>query len=90
MEQIIVPVLFGLLIESVVYYADEFAVKRNLDWRLIAALVTSIGASLVFEIDVFAEDGFVSIVPFIGSAFTGIIFARTANFAHNIIERVHK
>lgn len=89
MEQIVIPVLFAVLIESVVYHVEQLVVERNFDWRLIAALVSSILACVVFQIDIFAEGGFVSVIPFVGSVFTGIIFARIANFTNNFIEAVH-
>lgn len=89
MDQIIVPVLFAVLIESVVYHVDQLVVNRNLDWRMISALIVSILASVAFSVDIFAEGGFVSVVPFVGSVFTGIVFARMANFANSLFEATH-
>lgn len=89
MDQIVVPVLFAVLIESVVYHVDQLVVNRNLDWRMISALIVSILASVVFSVDIFAEGGFVSVVPFVGSVFTGIVFARMANFANSLFEATH-
>lgn len=86
MDQIVIPVLFAVLIESVVYHVEQLVVNRNLDWKLISALVISILACVVFSVDVFEEGGFISVVPFVGSVFTGIIFARVANLTHNVIE----
>lgn len=89
MDQIVVPVLFAVLIEATVYFVDQLAVNRNLDWRMIAALLVSILACVAFSVDVFAEGGFVSVIPFVGSVFTGIIFARMANFANSVFEATH-
>lgn len=89
MDQIAVPVLFAVLIEAVVFYADQFAVNRNLDWKLISALVISMLACVAFQVDIFAESGFLSVIPFVGAAFTGIVFARVANFSHNVIQAVY-
>lgn len=82
------PVLIGLLIEAVVYYVDQLAVKRNLDWRLIAALITGIVGAVVFDLDVYAEAGLIAVVPLVGSVLTGILFSRVANFSHDVIQRV--
>lgn len=90
MDNIIVPALIGLFIESVVFYVDTFAVKRDLDWRMIAALVGGIAAAVAFNLDVFTESGFVTAVPYIGSVFTGVLFARFANLSHNIVERIRQ
>lgn len=82
------PVLVGLLIEAVVYYVDVLAVKRLLDWRLIAALVTGVVGAVAFGLDVYADSGLVAVAPFVGSIFTGILFSRVANFGHDAIQRV--
>lgn len=86
MEDIIVPAYFGVLVESVVYYAEQFGNKRNFDWRMIAALLISTLAAVVFQVDVFGE--YVALVPYVGSVFTGIVFSRVANFSHDVIQRV--
>lgn len=88
METLELPLLIGLLIEATVYYVDQLAVKRNLDWRLIAALITGIVGAVVFNQDVYAAAGLDAVVPFVGSAFTGILFSRVANFSHDVIQRV--
>lgn len=82
------PVLIGLLIEAVVYYVDVLAVKRNFDWRLVAALVAGIAGAVVFGQDVYAAAGLDAMVPFVGSVFTGILFSRVANATHDVIQRV--
>lgn len=88
MENLELPVLIGLLIEAIVYYVDVMAVKRNLDWRSIAALVAGITGAVVFKQDVYAAAGLDAIVPMVGSVFTGILFSRVANATHDVIQRV--
>lgn len=87
MENITLPILFAVLIEAVVFYVDTFAVKKKLDWRLIASIVVGIAAAVVFQQDLFAAE-FEAIVPYIGSVFTGLIFARLANAANDVIDKV--
>lgn len=82
------PVLIGLLIEAVVYYVDVLAVKRDFDWRLIAALVAGVAGAVVFKQDVYAAAGLDAAVPFVGSVFTGVLFSRVANATHDVIQRV--
>jgi hypothetical protein len=82
------PILIGLLIEAIVYYTEQLAVKRNFDWRLIAALVAGIAGAVVFEQDVYAAAGLNAVVPFLGSVFTGILFSRVANATHDVIQKV--
>lgn len=84
---IVLPVLFGVLIEAVVFYVDTFAVKKQLDWRLVASLVVGIGAAVVFQQDLFAAE-FTAVVPYVGSVFTGIIFSRLANITNDVIGKV--
>ena len=86
--EIQLPVLIGLLIEAAVYYVDMLAVKRDSDWRLIAALVTGVVGAVVFRQDVYSAAGLDAIVPFVGSVFTGVLFSRMANASHDIIQRV--
>lgn len=81
-----IPALFGLFIESVIYYANEFGVKRNFDWRMIAGLIGGIGVAVVFKQDVFGD--YTAVVPYVGSVFTGIIFSRVANATNDVIQRV--
>lgn len=88
METFELPILIGLLIEAIVYYVDQLAVKRNLDWRLIVALVAGVVGAVVFGQDVYAAAGLNAIVPFVGSVFTGILFSRMANATHDVIQRV--
>ena len=87
MENITLPILFAVLIEAVVFYVDTFAVKKKLDWRLIASIVVGIAAAVVFQQDLFAAE-FEAIVPYICSVFTGLIFARLANAANDVIDKV--
>lgn len=84
---IVLPVLFGVLIEAVVFYVDTFAVKKQLDWRLVASLVVGIGAAVVFQQDLFAAE-FTAVVPYVGSVFTGVIFSRLANITNDVIGKV--
>lgn len=84
---IVLPVLFGVLIEAVVFYVDTFAVKKQLDWRLVASLIVGIGAAVVFQQDLFAAE-FTAVVPYVGSVFTGIIFSRLANITNDVIGKV--
>ena len=84
--EIALPVLFGILIEAVVFYVDTFAVQKSLDWRLVASLIVGISAAVVFQQDLFTE--FVAIVPYVGSVFTGIIFARLANITNDVVDKV--
>jgi len=85
--EIALPVLFGVLIEAVVFYVDTFAVKKQLDWRLVASLVVGVGAAVVFQQDLFSAE-FTAVVPYVGSVFTGVIFSRLANVANDVIGRV--
>ncbi len=82
MDNIVLPVMFAVLIEAVVFYVDVFTVKKLLDWRMIAALIVGILAAVVFQQDLFTE--YTAIVPYIGSVFTGIIFARLANMTSDL------
>ena len=84
--EITVPLAFGVLIESVVFYADQFGNKRNFDWRMIAALAISIVAAAVMQVDIFAD--YVSAIPYAGSVMTGIVFSRVANATNDAIQRV--
>lgn len=84
MDSFVLPVLFGALIESVVFYVDRLAVQKIWDWRLIASLVIGIAAAVSFGQDVFAEAGYTAVIPFVGSVFTGILFGRASNFVHGI------
>jgi len=88
MENFQLPILIGLLIEAIVFYVDTLVVKRDLDWRLIAALVTGVVGAVVFGQDAYAAAGLDAIVPFVGSVFTGILFSRMANFSHDLIQRI--
>jgi 1,4-dihydroxy-2-naphthoate octaprenyltransferase len=85
--EIALPVLFGVLIEAVVFYMDTFAVKKELNWRLVASLVIGISAAVTFQQDLFAAE-FTSVVPYVGSVFTGIIFSRLANITNDVVDRV--
>jgi len=87
MDTITLPVLFAVLIEAVVFYVDTFAVKKQLDWRLVASIVVGVGAAVVFQQDLFASE-FNAIVPYVGSVFTGIIFSRLANVANDVIGKI--
>lgn len=89
MESVVVPALFMLLIESVVFYVDRLAVQGNFDWRLVASLVVSILAAAGFGVDAFAEAGFVSSIPFLGAVFTGIVFSRGANVVHGVAGKLN-
>lgn len=84
MDSFVLPVLFGALIEACVFFVDRLAVQRNLDWRLLTALVVGIVGAVAFGQDVFAEAGYTAMIPAVGPVFTGILFARAANLAHGV------
>lgn len=84
--EIAMPVTFGVLIESVIYYADQFGNKRNFDWRMIAALLAGVFAAVVFQVDAFGEH--TAVVPYVGSVLTGVIFSRVANVTNDVVQRV--
>ena len=87
-EAIEIPVLFVLLFEGVFFYVDTLVAKRNWDWRMVAVLITAVISTALFRIDLFADAGFVTSVPFVGSVFTGILFSRGANVGHDVFDWV--
>lgn len=82
------PIVFGALIEAVVYYVDRLAVKRVLDWRLVASLVFGVIIAVVFKQDIFAGAGFVATVPYVAYVLTGIVYGRVANLAHGLLGKL--
>lgn len=89
MENVFVPVMAGVLIEALVFYAQivQKAIKeRALDWRIVAALLGGVSFAVVYQQDLFAE--YAALVPFVGSVFTGVIYSRLANLTNDIIGKV--
>ena len=99
-QTFMVLIAFALLVEAVIENVKwviediQAIVKRddsqdkNWNGSRIVALILAIVFSVAFSVDVWDLFGFEAVIPFIGAIGTGIIIARGANFAHDLINKL--
>ena len=94
MENVVLPVLAGILIEALVFYADLFQHVWNgrndedgatLEWRVIASLFGGVLFAVLFGHNFFAE--YTATLPVVPQLLSGIIIARLSNFAHDAMSK---
>lgn len=81
MEKFFLIFIVAILIEGIVSYVIE--VPKNP--KLLVPIVLGIIAAIAYRLDIPAEMGAMSQLPFLGSIFTGIILARGSNYLYDIV-----
>lgn len=76
--------LFAVLVEAIITNVKQI-IDDNFNWVKVTSLVLSIAISVAYQVDLFANAGFTSVVPYVGSVLTGIVISRGSNFVYEII-----
>ena len=81
-------IIVAILIEAIWENLKMIWKDRKVNLNTIGVLVLSIVVCLLAKIDIFPIVGLSLSVPFVGSALTGIIVSRGANFVNDLFEKL--
>ena len=78
----------AIIIEGIISYSKEFFVNGNFKWQMLVSIAIGVLAAVAFNLDIFAQMGMVSRIPFVGCVLTGILVSRGSNYIFDLIKRV--
>lgn len=83
-------VVVAMLVEAIWENLKMIWQEGKFNWNMVGSLVVGIGLCLLTGADIFPVVGLGFSVPYIGSAVTGIIVSRGANFVHDLLSKLGK
>lgn len=86
MQLVIISILIEAIWENIKMSWNE----KTLNVNMFCVLIISIIVCLITGIDIFPIVGISVKVPYIGSALTGIIVSRGANFVNDLFSKLNK
>lgn len=89
MESLLLILVVAVLVEAVWENLKMVWQSGKLNVNMIGSLVVSILIAILTKIDIFGALG-ITINIYIGSALTGIIISRGANFVHDLLTKVNQ
>ncbi len=89
MESLLLILVVAVLVEAVWENLKMVWQSGKLNVNMIGSLVVSILISILTKIDIFGALG-ITINIYVGSALTGIIISRGANFVHDLLTKVNQ
>ena len=89
MESLLLILVGAVLVEAVWENLKMVWQSGKLNVNMIGSLVVSILIAILTKIDIFGALG-ITINIYIGSALTGIIISRGANFVHDLLTKVNQ
>ena len=81
-------ILIAILVEAVWENLKMVYNKKKININMIGSLVLSVLVCILARIDIFSIVKINLAVPFIGSALTGIIVSRGANFVNDLFKKL--
>lgn len=89
MESLLLILVVAVLVEAVWENLKMVWQSGKLNVNMIGSLVVSILIAILTKIDIFGALG-ITINIYVGSALTGIIISRGANFVHDLLTKVNQ
>lgn len=89
MESLLLILVVAVLVEAVWENLKMVWQSGKLNVNMIGSLVVSILIAILTKIDIFGALG-ITINVYVGSALTGIIISRGANFVHDLLTKVNQ
>lgn len=89
MENLLLILVVAVLVEAIWENLKMVWQSGKLNVNMIGSLVVSILISILTKIDIFGALG-ITINIYVGSALTGIIISRGANFVHDLLTKVNQ
>ena len=87
MESIILFVTMGFTVEAIVETLKRIIKGNRIDFAVVLSLVVGIVVALSFNLDIFAAQGYVSVIPIMGVVLTGILISRGGNFISDLMSK---
>lgn len=79
--------VLAVLIEGVITYFVSNPEKPQ-PWLKYLSAALGVGATVAYKSDLLAAFGLVSIYPFVGQVFTGLVVGRGSNFLNDFISKI--
>lgn len=89
MENLLLILVVAVLVEAIWENLKMVWQSGKLNVNMIGSLVVSILIAILTKIDIFGALG-ITINIYVGSALTGIIISRGANFVHDLLTKVNQ
>lgn len=86
-EQIIVLALF---VESTVEYVKTIFVKGKIHWAQIGAIALGVFIAFAANVDLFAAVNIPFAMPYVGTACSGVVISRGANYVSDFASMIWK
>lgn len=88
MEKFFNVILIAFVIEGVVTYVKTWFVDGDFKWQQLVTVAFGILIAVAYDIDLIAQLGAVSIIPFLGNALTGVLISRGSNYVNDFIKSI--
>lgn len=79
-------IAFAILVEGIVeYFKLAFPRFGESKFVVLATIALGVAVAILYDCDLLAVMGFVTPVPYVGNALTGILIARGSNYIYDVI-----
>lgn len=80
-------VFVAIVLEGIIEYV-KLAIQKKMCWEILGAIAVGELAAFAFGLDLFAIAGIQAVIPYVGTALTGIIVARGSNYIFDLIGKL--
>ena len=80
----------AVVIEALVSYGKMIVVDKKIQWPVIIAIALGIAVAVAFGLDIFAQIGMRSTIPYFGIVLTGMVISRGSNYVYDLFDKLNE
>ena len=83
-------ILLSIIVEGVITYFKEFFINGEIKWEMAASILLGIFVAVAYGVDLLADMGMQTNIPYVGSILTGILISRGSNYVFDLVKKLTK
>ncbi len=80
--------LLSIIVEGVITYFKEFFINGEIKWEMAASVLLGIFVAVAYGVDLLADMGMQTNIPYVGSILTGILISRGSNYVFDLVKKL--
>lgn len=80
--------LLSIIVEGVITYFKEFFINGEIKWEMAASVLLGIFVAVAYGVDLLADMGMQTNIPYVGSILTGILISRGSNYVFDLVKNL--
>ena len=81
-------ILLSIIVEGVITYFKEFFINGEIKWEMAASVLLGIFVAVAYGVDLLADMGMQTNIPYVGSILTGILISRGSNYVFDLVKKL--